>query len=297
MIKVLDRIQAGEVLLSDGAMGTELQKRGLPTGACPEEFNVTHAEIVQSIYRDYYRAGSDIIETNTFGGTRSRLAIHGKENEVYRFNRRGAELAREVCPPGRFVAGSMGPTGEILEPLGTLSVAKAYDYFAEQAEALAEGGVDIIYVETMMAIEEAEIAVKAVKEKTGLPVVGSMTFNLTDGGVRTSMGVDAATMVGRLTAVGADLLGANCGTGVEVVLAAIEEMQPLSPLPFLAQPNAGIPQMTDHLIVYPETPQSFEQKIEQVLQFRIGILGGCCGTGPEHIIRLRTLLNKHHPVG
>jgi 5-methyltetrahydrofolate--homocysteine methyltransferase len=274
-------------------MGTELQKRGLNTDACPEAFNVTHPEIVQSIYKDYFDAGSDIVETNSFGGNREQLTMYGKESEVFRLNRKAAELARAVCPPGRFVAGSIGPTGAMPEPMGTLPLQKAYDYFKEQAEALAEGGVDLFYVETMMAVEEAEIAVKAAKESTGLPVVGSMTFDLAGDSVRTSWGVDVPTMVRRLSAAGADVLGANCGNGVEVVLRAMREMRPLTRLPLMAQPNAGLPEIKNSLIVYPETPESFEEKMKAVLAVGIGILGGCCGSGPEHIRHLRHLINHN----
>ncbi len=294
MPSLLERLQFGETLLSDGAMGTELQKRGLSTDDCPEAFNITHPEIVQSIYKDYFDAGSDIVETNSFGGNRERLSMYGKESEGARFNRKAAELARAVCPAGRFVAGSIGPTGAMPEPMGTLALPKAYDYFKEQAEALAEGGVDLFYVETMMAVEEAEIAVRAVKESTGLPVVGSMTFDLAGDSVRTSWGVDVSTMVQRLNDAGADILGANCGNGVEVVLRAVQEMRPLTNRPLMAQPNAGLPEIKDSLIVYPETPESFEEKMKKVLAVGIGILGGCCGSGPEHIHHLRHLLTHNN---
>ena len=289
---ILERIQNGDILLSDGAMGTELQKRGLPGGACPEAFNVEHPEIVQSIYRDYYQAGSDIVETNTFGGNRARLKLHGLENRVTEFNRTAAELAREVCPAGKYVAGSIGPTGEILEPLGTLSVAQAYDYFAEQAEALAAGGVDIIYVETMMSIEEIITAVKAAKQTTNLPLVASMTFDLTDQGPRTSWGVTPAMMVEQLPAAGADVLGANCGNGVDVVAAAIRELHRLTDLPLLAQPNAGLPEINGRTIIYRETPTDMAQKMEELLRMGVAILGGCCGTNPQHIRELRRLIEK-----
>lgn len=290
MLSLLERIQQGETLLSDGAMGTELQKRGLSTDDCPEAFNISHPEIVQSIYQDYFAAGSDIVETNSFGGNRERLAAYGKASETARFNRKAAELACAVCPPGHFVAGSIGPTGAMLEPMGTLPQQKAYDYFKEQAQALAEGGAHLFYVETMMDVEEASIAVKAVKESTGLPVVGSMTFDFAGDSVRTSWGVDVPTMVSRLSAAGADILGANCGNGVEVVLRAMREMRPLTGLPLMAQPNAGLPEIRDSFIVYPETPEQFEEKMQAVLAVGIGILGGCCGSGPEHINRLRHLI-------
>jgi 5-methyltetrahydrofolate--homocysteine methyltransferase len=287
----LERLRSGEILLADGAMGTELQKRGMPTGVCPEEYNITHPEIVQGIYRDYFAAGSDLVETNTFGANRSRLALHNFEHRVAEFCRASAQLAAEVCPEGKFVAGSMGPTGDLIEPLGPRTVQEAYGIFAEQAEALAEGGVDVIFVETMMAAEEAEIAVKAAKEKTNLPVAATMTFELGKAGLRTMWGVDVRTAVQRLTAAGADVVGANCGRGFDDMIAIVQEMRPLTARPIVAQPNAGIPEWVDGLSIYKETPEIIQPKAKRLLQLGVNILGGCCGTGPEHIKMMRACIN------
>ena len=288
---LLGILRSGTVLLCDGGMGTELQKRGMPTGVCPEEYNISHPDVVQGIYADYYKAGSDIIETNTFGGNRSRLALHNFEDRVTEFCRKSAELAKEVCPEGKFVAGSMGPTGDIIEPLGSLPVQQAYDFFAEQAEALAEGVVDVIFVETMMAAEEAEIAIKATKEKTNLPVVSTMTFELGKSGLRTMWGVDVASAVQRLTDAGADIIGANCGKGFEEMIQIVKEMRPLTAKPIIAQPNAGIPDLVDGKSVYRETPEIIKPKAEALLKQGVNILGGCCGTGPEHIAMMRKLVD------
>jgi 5-methyltetrahydrofolate--homocysteine methyltransferase len=272
-------------------MGTELQKRGLPNGGCPEEFNVTHPEIVQGIYLSYYNAGSDIIETNSFGGNRSRLKMHAFVSRVAEFNRRAAELAHEVCPDGKFVGGSMGPTGDIIEPLGELSQQAAFDIFAEQAEALAEGGADVIYVETMMAPEEAEIAIRAVKERTGLPVIGTMTFELGKAGLRTMWGTDVAGAVQRLTDAGADIIGANCGRGFDEMIAIVEEMRPLTNKPIIAQSNAGIPELVNGVPTYKQTPEMVKPHAERLLKLGVNILGGCCGTGPAHIKMMRELVD------
>lgn len=290
--KILQIIKNGTILLADGAMGTELQKRGLSSNDCPEEFNIKYPEIVQSIYRDYYHAGSDIVETNTFGGTRSRLAKYGLDKKVIEFSRRSAELARQVCPAAKFVAGSVGPTGEILEPLGPVSLREAYDLFAEQVEALAAGGVDIIFVETMMSIEEAETAVKATKERTNLPVSASMTFELTNSGVKTSWGVDPASAVTRLSAAGADIIGSNCGNGIEVIMEVIKAMRPLTNLPLIAQPNAGLPEIINGKIHYRQKPENIKDQILELLNYKISILGGCCGTNPEFIKFLRMLVDS-----
>ena len=293
----LEKLNSGVILLADGAMGTELQKRGMPTGVCPEEYNLTHPELVQSIYRDYYDAGSDLVETNTFGANRSRLTLHHFENRVAEFCHAAAQLARQVCPPGKFVAGSIGPTGDLIEPLGTRTAQETFDIFAEQAVALAAGGVDVIFVETMMAAEEAEIAVRAVKEKTPLPVVATMTFELGKAGLRTMWGVDVASAVQRLTAAGADVIGANCGRGFEDMIAIMQEMRPLTKKPIIAQSNAGIPDWVDGVSVYKETPALILPKAEKLLQLGVNILGGCCGTGPEHIRGMRQLVDTFSKPG
>lgn len=288
----LEKLNSGAILLGDGGMGTELQKRGMPTGVCPEEYNVTHPEIVQGIYRDYYNAGSNIVETNTFGANRARLTLHNFETRVAEFCRASAQLAREVCPAEKFVAGSMGPTGDLIEPLGPRTAKDAFDIFAEQALALAEGGVDVVFIETMMAAEEAEIAIRAVKEKTNLPVVATMTFELGKAGLRTMWGVDVASAVRRLTAAGADVIGANCGRGFDDMIAIVQEMRPLTDKPIIAQSNAGIPDWVDGVSVYKETPALILPKAEKLLQLGVNILGGCCGTGPEHIRGMRTLVDE-----
>ncbi len=288
---ILDLLESGKILLCDGGMGTELQKRGMPTGVCPEEYNVSHPEIVQGIYSDFLAAGSDIIETNTFGGNRARLALHNFENRVTEFCCQAAELARSVCPEDKYVGGSIGPTGDLLEPVGPRSTADAFDFFAEQAEALAAGGVDIIFVETMMAAEEAEIAIKAVKEKTNMPIISTMTFELGKAGLRTMWGVDVATAVQRLTDAGADVIGANCGKGFEEMLAIVEEMRPLTSKPIIAQSNAGIADWVDGQAIYKETPDISRPKAQALLEKGVNIIGGCCGTGPEHIKMMRELID------
>jgi 5-methyltetrahydrofolate--homocysteine methyltransferase len=285
---ILKKIAAGKILISDGAMGTELQKRGLVTGECPESLNVTHPDIVAKIHEDYYSAGSDLVETNSFGGNRFRLVRHNAADKVREYNRQAARVARQVCPAGKYVAGSIGPTGEMLEPFGLAPLDEAFSAFAEQAEALAEGGVDILFVETMIAIEEAVTAVKAAK-KTGLPVAATMTFESADAGLRTSWGVDVPTALQQLIYAGADIVGTNCGNGMHITLAVIREMLPLSENPLLAQPNAGMPELNDNIVSYRETPSAMQPGYEELLKAGISIIGGCCGTTPEHIKMIHKL--------
>ncbi len=293
MDKFLEALNSGKILLCDGAMGTELQKRGLPTGACPEEFNISNPDVVRSIHRDYFNAGSDIVETNSFGCNRARLKLHGYEDRVKEFCIAAANIARSVCPPGKFVAGSVGPTGELIEPLGTLSEKDTYNFFAEQAKVLEEGGVDVIYIETMMAIEEAVLAVKASKENTSLPVVASMTFELGNAGLRTMWGIDVKTSVEKYTEAGADVIGANCGKGFDEMIAIVKELRPLTSKPIIAQANAGIPEWIHGMSVYTETPEVIAPKAEELIIAGANIIGGCCGTGPDHIKKIRKILDRY----
>lgn len=287
----IEMLENGTALLCDGGMGTELQQRGMPTGVCPEELNISSPDLVRQIHQDYFTAGSDIVETNSFGGTRSRLAMHDFQDRVREFSLQAAELARSVCPPGKFVAGSIGPTGVLLEPYGNLLLEEAQRGFAEQAHALKDGGVDALFVETMMACEEAQAAVRAAKE-TGLPVAATMTFEPSKFGPRTRWGVDIPTAVAKLTEAGAGIIGANCGCGFDEMIEVVKTMRPITDLPMLAQANAGVPEMIDNQAVYRQTPDSIREKVEELLQLGVNIIGGCCGAGPGHIQMMRQAVDR-----
>ena len=280
-----------DILVSDGATGTELQKRGLVAGMCPEEFNITHPEIVEGIHRAYLAAGAEILTTNSFGGNRIRLKHYGFESRVRELNKRSAEIARSVAGDRAYIAGSMGPTGEILVPLGQTSKAEVRDAFREQARTLAEGGVDFILIETMMAIEEAEAAVDAAKNSTGLTVAATMSFEVGPRGIRTMWGVDIPTAVQRLTDAGADIFGSNCGRGFDEMVQIVREMRPLTTKPIIAQPNAGMPQWINGEAVYPESAETIRPKVESLLRLGANIVGGCCGTTPDHIRSIRETLD------
>jgi len=286
-----------KVLVADGAMGTMLQKRGLPIGHCPEAWNLSRPDDVAAIHEAYFKAGSDLVETNTFGGNKFRLAHHGLTENVREINQKAAEIARAVCPQGKYVAGSVGPTGEFMEPIGSLTFDALVDVFHEQIEALCKGGVDLIIVETMMDVQEAAAGITAAKKvASSLPVFASMTFERVGDGYKTMMGCDILTMMDKLIPVGADVIGANCGKGMYDMLEIISELRKLTPHPLLAQSNAGIPEWDGEKNIYRETPQQRAISVQKLLQFDINVVGGCCGTTPEHIKTTRDVVDHYNSI-
>ena len=287
--RILDRLGQGETLISDGATGTYLQEHGLEPGGCPEAFNASHPEIVRGMAREYFEAGADMVLTNSFGGSRFMLGKYGLADSVGEFNRLAAEHARSEAPEGCYVVGSVGPTGEFLEPLGELSEAEMLDGFTEQIDALVAGGVDAVVVETMTALEESALAIRAAREyssqgRTGLTVMATMTFDIGPRGFFTMMGVTPQRAVKELQDAGADIVGANCGNGIEVMVELARELRAATDAPLLVHCNAGIPAVQRGEIVYPESPEfmarGFRTLVEDV---GVNIVGGCCGTGPAHV--------------
>ena len=289
-MSLLDRLKQGDLLISDGATGTYLQDHGLESGGCPEEFNSTQPEVVQGMAKDYFDAGSDLVLTNSFGANRFMLKKYGHGQRVAELNRLAAQHARSQAPPGRYVLGSIGPTGEFLEPLGPVSQAEMLEAFTEQAVALEEGGADGVVIETMTALDEAKLAIKAAKENTKLAVMCTMTFDPGPRGFFTMMGVTPKQSVQELENAGADVVGANCGNGIEVMFQVAEELRGATDGYLLLHSNAGIPQFKDGEIIYPESPEFMAQRFKALAGLGINILGGCCGTGPEHIRALALAL-------
>ena len=285
MPSLLDRIAAGELLISDGATGTYLQGRGLEPGACPEEFNDSHPDVVMGMAADYFAAGSDMALTNSFGANRFMLKKYGHEDKVAEFNRLAAQHARSQAGPGQFVVGSVGPTGEFLvEPLGAGEPGRrCWDAFVEQVTALEEGGADAVVIETMSAVEEAALAVEAAKSHTKLVVMATMVFDRGPRGFFTMMGVTPERAVRELAAAGADVTGANCGNGIDVMVDLAREMRQATDGPLLVHSNAGIPAYQGGVIVYPESPEYMAERFKTLADIGINILGGCCGTGPDHV--------------
>src|SRR6202142_2219913 len=281
-------------LLADGATGSNLFERGLQSGDAPELWNADHPERIADLQRAFVQAGADIILTNSFGGTRHRLKLHRAEDRVAELNEKAARIARaEADHADRvvLVAGSMGPTGEILEPLGPLSVDDARAAFAEQAAALARGGVDLLWIETMSSIEETEAAVAGAKS-AGLPVVATLSFD-TNG--RTMMGVTPSDLAGLHRKHNLAACGSNCGTGPSELVACIVNLATASDpsAVLVAKANCGIPQFIDGEIRFNGTPELMAQYACLSLDAGARIIGGCCGTTPEHLRVMRRALESH----
>jgi 5-methyltetrahydrofolate--homocysteine methyltransferase len=281
MTKFTDRLSQGGILIADGATGTTLQQMGLPSGAAPERWNLENPAAIRALHRGYVEAGSDLVLTNTFGGSRLRLEMEGLGDQVREINLAAARLAREVAGDQVMVLGDMGPTGQLMEPMGALTYDDAVAVFAEQAAALAEGGVDAILVETMSDLNEAKAAIEGARQVTELPILVTMSFD-THG--RTMMGVKPVDAVKELWAMGVDAVGANCGRTLSENLEAIQQMREALPeATLMAKPNAGLPRMEGVESVYDVTPEIMAEYAEKFAALDVKIFGGCCGSTPEHI--------------
>jgi 5-methyltetrahydrofolate--homocysteine methyltransferase len=291
MSKLMDEIKKGRVLVSDGAWGTFLQKKGLKPGECPESWNLTHPEEVYDIAQSYVEAGSDTIETNSFGGSRYKLAGYGLEDQVFELNKAAAEISRRAAGPDHFVLGSIGPTGKLLV-MEEVTEDELYEAFKEQARALEAGGVDAIVVETMTDLEEARIAVKAAKENTSCDVICTMTFDkILTGEFRTMMGISPSEMVGVLIEAGASVVGANCGNGISDMIGIVKEIRTVDhDIPILIHANAGMPHYHDGETTFPETPADMAGHVREIIDAGVNIIGGCCGTTPDHICEVHRVV-------
>lgn len=279
-------------VILDGATGTNLQKAGMPTGVCPEQWIIEHKEVMRKLQQDYVKAGSDIVYAPTFSGNRIKLAEYGLEAHIAEMNRELVALSKEAVNGQALVAGNLTMTGQQLYPMGTLKFETLVDIYKEQAGYIIEAGADMFVIETMMSLAETRAAVIAIRELCDLPIIASMTYN-EDG--RTLYGTDPTTAVVVLQSLGADAIGVNCSTGPEQMIPIVELMREVAWIPILAKPNAGLPELIEEETVYKMTPEEFAEAGKQLVKAGAQIVGGCCGTTPEHIAALKQAV-KEEPV-
>ena len=271
-------------LASDGAMGTMLQERGLIDGGAPELWNVEKADEIEAILEAYAAAGARFITTNTFGGTRGRLAMHGLEDRVFELNKAGGQIARRVADrhPGCFVMGDIGPSGDLMEPMGEMTLESGAELFAEQIRGLVAGGVDALLIETMSDLGEVEAAINAAKEVApNLPVIATLSF---DTNLRTMMGVKPGMAVSHLADLGVRIIGANCGRGTDEMQVIAQEMVNARPdgVFIITQSNAGLPKLHGDEFIYDGTPEEMAKHAAKMKEMGVNIVGSCCGSSPEH---------------
>ena len=280
-----ERLAQGEILISDGAIGTFLQAKGLKPGECPEWWCISHPDVVKGIHEAYVAAGSDIIETNSFGATRYKLHHYGLEGKLREVNQAAVALAKNAGAGKCYVAASVGPTGRIVEDEGgDVTPQDLYEAYKEQVVALAEAGADALCIETMASLSEALQAIKAAKENTRLPVMCTFTFEAGPRGFRTMMGVTPERAARETAAAGADIVGANCGNGIVNMIEITRQMRDAQlTTPILIQANAGTPVLEGEKTVFKETPEFMASKVPDLIQAGAQIIGGCCGTTPGHI--------------
>lgn len=288
--RLLNLLERKDTVLGDGAMGTMLQQAGLTDGGAPELWNVERPDVLRAIYQGYADAGSDYITTNSFGGTSYRLKLHKLQDRVFELNQAAAALARAVMGTERLVAGSMGPTGELMEPLGPLTIAEASAAFAQQAAGLAAGGADFILIETMSSLDEVQGAIEGARQACDLPVVVTMTF---DTNYRTMMGVTPAQAVQTLHGWGITVIGANCGNGPAEIERIMWEMAQARPegVVLMAQSNAGLPRWQSGEIFYDGTPDVMADYAQRMRALNVRVIGACCGSTPAHLARMRAALD------
>ena len=295
MGKILDRIAEGKVLVSDGAWGTFLHQKGLKADECPEAWNLERPDDVLEIARSYVDAGADLILTNSFGASPLKLEGYGLEGKAFELNRSAAELSKKAAGDRALVMGSIGPTGKMVM-MGEVSPPEVYQGFMEQARALSEGGADGIVIETMTDPEEARMAIEAARKVTELDIACTFTFTRNrDDEYRTIMGTDVEAYLEMAGSAGADIIGANCGNGTAGMIEVVKKIRTLDQdIPVLVHANAGLPVYRDGLTVFPESAEEMASQIGELVLAGANIVGGCCGTTPEHIRQIKRILGSKY---
>lgn len=294
MPSILEALKNGRVLISDGAWGTFLHQKGLGPEECPELWNVTHRGDVFAIAKSYIDAGADIILTNSFGGSPTKLKHYGLENRTFELNKAAAEISKEAAGKDKFVLGSIGPTGLVIM-MQEVPQEEIYEGFKIQADGLIKGGVDAVCIETFSEIDEAITAVKAVKDISDIEIICTFTFEKTaDGKYKTMMGTTPTEMVNALKDSGISIIGTNCGNGFENMIDIVKEIRNSdSKTPVLVHANAGKPIFDEGKTVFPETPEMMALRVNELIKCGANIVGGCCGTTPDHIRALSNEIKKN----
>ena len=278
----IEKLQAN-TLLFDGAMGTMLMKAGQGSLKTPILLNLDEPQLVEDIHRQYYDAGADAVITNTFGGSPLKLSADGLQDQMDELNREAVRLTRQACPEGKFVAGDIGPSGKMMQPLGEIAPQDMQENFSSQAEALIDAGVDLIIIETMYSLEEALAAVQGVRKAGDILLLVSMTYTKNKNGFFTVMGEDISRCVSELEEAGADMMGANCTLNSTDTIDLTRDLRAATDRPLLIQPNAGKPVTTKGVTYYEQTPAEFAADAAEIRAAGADMIGGCCGTTPEFI--------------
>ncbi len=279
------------LVLYDGGMGTMLFAAGLVDGESPEPWNWEKPEVVNAVYRAYYEAGSDVVQTNTFGGTPIKLAEVDLQERAYEANYLAAKALKAICPEGRYAAGDVGPIGKFMQPMGEYTREEFDAAFEAQVRGLVDGGVDMISIETMYSLEEALCALRAARKVSDLPVAVGMTFDRNPRGFFTLMGEKVPDCLKALEDHGADIVGSNCTHGSPVFIELARVIRDSTALPVIVQPNRGKPALENQMMVYKQTADEFVADVEAIAALGVNVIGGCCGTTPEFIARLRHALH------
>jgi 5-methyltetrahydrofolate--homocysteine methyltransferase len=281
------------IVLLDGGFGTELIARGFPQGACPESWNLEKPEVVKEIHKSYFDAGSDAVLTNSFGGSKIKLESYGQGDRCYELNRAAAQIAKDTKPEGKFVAGSMGPIGKFLKPVGEYKEDAFEDAYAEQARGLSDGGVDFLLIETQYDLREALCALQGSRKVTDQPVFVTITFTKGPRGYFTIMGNSVSQCVEELEREGVPVIGTNCTLNSEEMVDVVKLLREATSLPIIAQANAGKPSVSgEGEVSYEQTIEDYLRFIPQMIQNGANLIGGCCGTNPEYIKRMAETIQK-----
>lgn len=294
MRPILERIFANEIVLSDGAIGTILLSKNMNDIPCPEYVNIVRMELLEEIASQYLEAGSEIIQTNTFGASSIKLSSYGLDDKAEIINKNAVSAVKNAVGNRAYISGSCGPSGKILKPYGDLEYKDLFESYLKQIAILIHSGVDIICIETMSDINEAVCAVKAAREiSDSIPVMASMTFDPTPRGFFTMMGVNIENAVTNLKEAGANIIGSNCGNGIDNMILIAEEFKKVSDIPVIIQSNAGIPVLSKNEdVVYPESPSYMAERIKNLIRLKVSVIGGCCGTTPDHIKEMRKVIDS-----